>query len=97
MSYLLTFNKRNYKVVIDRDNLNISVNETNYKISFGEIKEHIQYCTTNEDIVNFLTYYLDKYDMTNITFFETDNSLILNIKIIFPPFTDREVEFILVK
>ena len=104
MNYIIDTNKIQYDVTLETDSLTVCVdNEVTYKTQLCDILENIPYCCDIEEVWNFLTYYLENHsynkvtfpDLPRIVFLQSDEVLLVNIHIIFPPFTYKEVEFMM--
>lgn len=106
MNYIINLNKIQYDVTLETDSITVCVdNEVTYKTQLCDILENIPYCCDIEEVWNFLTYYLENHsynkvtfpDLPRIVFLQSDEVLLVYIHIIFPPFTYKEVEFIIPK
>lgn len=105
MNYIINNGKIQYDVTLETDSLTVCIdNQVTYKTQLCDILENIPYCCDIEEVWNFLNYYLENHSYNNVTFpadlprlvfFESDKELLVSIRIIFPPFTYKEVEFIM--
>ena len=104
MNYIIDTNKIQYDVTLETDSITVCVdNEVTYKTQLCDILENIPYCCDIEEVWNFLTYYLENHsynkvtfpDLPRIVFLQSDEVLLVHIHIIFPPFTYKEVEFMM--